>query len=68
MSTNHFSAKTIAAQVAGSCRLEGIKVSADDEQMMCDIISGKIDATVLRRQIIQQYRSQNSTTLKIAAS
>jgi len=66
MSKAGFSAKFIAEQVAGSCRLEGMCISADDEQLMCDIVAGKVNAAELRRQLVQQYRAQNRATLKAA--
>ncbi len=68
MHSKHFSDKFIAAQVAGSCRLEGIRVSADEEKLMCDIIAGKVDAVALRHQLVQQYQAQNSATLEIASA
>jgi len=66
MSKTGFSEKFIAEQVAGSCRLEGMRISANDEQLMLDIIAGKVNAAELRRQLVQQYRVQNRATLKAA--
>ena len=62
MRSSPFSNTFLAAKVAGSCRLEG------DEQDMCDIIAGKLNAAVLRRQIVPQYQSKNSKTLEVAAA
>ncbi len=56
----------IAAQVAGSCRLEGIHVSQEDEAVMTAIIVGDIDASELRQQRVDAYRKKHSATLKAA--
>jgi hypothetical protein len=37
----------LASQVAGSCRIEGIRVSARQEQTICDVIDGKADAKAM---------------------
>lgn len=52
-----FSAEYMAVQVAGSCRMEGIHVSKAQEQRMCDIISGRLDAGLIAKQLANKYRS-----------
>jgi len=59
MNTRRFTEKFIATQIAGSCRLDGVRVSAEEERLMCDIVTGKIDAQELRRKLVEQYRKQN---------
>lgn len=54
-----FSAEYMAVQVAGSCRMEGIRVSSNDEKRLSDIIDGRVDAKALASQIAQQYRARN---------
>jgi hypothetical protein len=48
-----------AAQVAGSCRLEGIKVSREDEAMMTNIIAGNLDSMALRQSLVQRFKAEN---------
>jgi len=67
MRSPRFSANFLAAQVAGSCRLEGIPVSKQDEQTMKDIIAGNVDSAQLRRDLVKKFQSQNQATLDIAA-
>jgi len=62
MDTKPFSNKFIAAQIAGSCRLDSVRVSEEDERVMCDIISGRIDAPELRRRLVEQFKLQNQLT------
>lgn len=59
MSDKRFSSEFLAAQIAGSCRLEGIHISAEQEQMMRDIIDGKLDSQVLIRQMIAKHKVNN---------
>lgn len=47
--------QVITTQVAGSCRLEGIDVSKEDEVIMTAIISGDVDADKLRQQRVNFY-------------
>ena len=60
MARHGFSASYLASQVAGSCRIEGIRVSAQQEQTICDIIDGKADPKTLRRQLANQFRANNA--------
>lgn len=52
--------RELAAEVAGSCRLSGIKVSREQEEQMARIIRGEVDARVLieeiKAEIIARYR------------
>lgn len=54
-----------AAQLAGSSRLEGIRVSADDEKMMASIIRGDVRATDLIRELKAEYANTARAGLKI---
>ena len=56
-----FSAEYKAAQVAGSCRMEGIHVSKAQELRMCEIIKGKIDANLVAKQLADHYRHLHLT-------
>lgn len=46
-----------AAQLAGSSRLEGIRVSSDDEKLMASIIRGDVQPTDLIRKLQAEYAS-----------
>jgi len=59
MDANRFSQKFVASQIAGSCRLDGVRVSIEDEQLICDIISGKVEPQELRRALVNQYKQRN---------
>lgn len=59
MDKKRFSVKFIASQIAGSCRLAGVSVSAEDEKLMRGIISKGNDAKKLRRDLVEHYKSQN---------
>ena len=48
------------SQVAGSLRMEGIVVSARDEQLMAAIIDGKANAADERRRLVEQLKKQNA--------
>lgn len=56
----HDKNSVLAAQVAGSCRLEGIKVSREDETMMTNIIAGKVDSIALRHKLVQRFKTENN--------
>jgi len=56
----------IASQVAGSCRLEGIRVSASDMAIMTDVISGRADSVLLRQKIVERYQNKNRASLTVA--
>jgi hypothetical protein len=62
--TNRF----IANQLAGSCRLEGIRVTANDETQMLNILDGRVNPAILRRNLINKYRAQNKETLGLAVA
>jgi hypothetical protein len=47
MARHAFTSEYLASQVAGSCRIEGIRVSARQEQTICDVIDGKADAKAM---------------------
>jgi len=66
MRSKSFSASFIAAQIAGSCRLEGIPVTAQDEKTIKNIVAGRVNAAQLRRALVEQYQSQNRATLELA--
>ena len=52
----------LAAQIAGSCRIEGIKVTAEDEQVMRDVIDGKVDVESRIDDIIADFQSSKTKT------
>ncbi len=54
-----------AAQLAGSSRLEGIRVSADDEKMMASIIRGDVHATDLIRELKMEFANKSQAGLKV---
>lgn len=60
MARHVFTSKYLASQVAGSCRIEGIRVSASDERTICEVIDGKVDAKALRRKLVAQFRASNA--------
>lgn len=43
----------LAAQAAGSCRIEGLKVTREEEQLMADIIAGRVDAEAEIKKIVE---------------
>ncbi|AHK17149.1 MAG: antitoxin VbhA family protein [Thalassolituus sp.] len=49
----------LAAQAAGSCRIEGLKVSAEEERLMSDIIAGRVDAEAEIEKIVQACKATN---------
>lgn len=55
-----FSSQFQAAQLAGSCRIEGIKVTAGEELVMCQIIDGQIDGKHLRQVLVAQIKAKGS--------
>jgi hypothetical protein len=55
-------AEFLAAQAAGSCRIEGLKVAPEEEERMRDIISGKIDAEEDIQKIVDAFKAQNTKT------
>lgn len=50
----------VVSQLAGSCRLEGIRVSAEDEKLMQSIVTGEVDGKALARQIAQRIRNEHA--------
>lgn len=56
-----------AAQAAGSCRLEGIRVSKRAQKRMESIIEGNTDSQAIKERLIPQYRRKNAATLDVAA-
>ena len=63
MARHVFTSKYLASQVAGSCRIEGICVSAREERTICEVIDGKVDAKALRRKLVAQFRASNDSQL-----
>ena len=47
----------LAAQLAGSSRIEGVPVSKDDEKVMRDVIEGKIDVDKTIDHLISDFRT-----------
>lgn len=47
-------------QIAGSCRLEAIKVSKEDELLMAQIIDGVVDGAVYRQKLAKKYKEANA--------
>jgi hypothetical protein len=47
-------------QIAGSCRLESILVSKEDELLMAQVIDGVIDGAAYRRALAEQYKKANA--------
>lgn len=60
MPNNQFSSKFVASQIAGSCRIEGIRVSVTQERIICEVIDGKTDAKILRRQLVAKFKAANA--------
>lgn len=54
-----------AAQLAGSSRLEGIRVSAEDEKIMASIIRGDVRVSDLIENLKAQYSTASRPGLKI---
>ena len=63
MARHAFTSKYLAAQVAGSCRIEGVRVSARQEKLICDVIDGKTNAKALRRKLVAQFRASNKAQI-----
>ena len=53
-------------QIAGSCCLEAITVTKDDELLMSKIIDGEIDGATYRREMARQFREANARRLSNA--
>lgn len=51
-----YSPEYLAAQTAGSFRMEGIRVSKEREKRMCDVIAGKVDVVSLRASVVDKYK------------
>lgn len=51
-----FSTEFLASQIAGSCRIEGIKITSHHEQMVRDVIDGKVDAGSLIAQMVLKHK------------
>ena len=49
----------LAAQAAGSCRIEGLKVTEKEERLMRDIIAGKVDAEAEIQKIVNACKAEN---------
>lgn len=47
--------QALAEQVAGSCRLEGIRVSKKQLKTIEKVISGQVDAATLRAELVKRY-------------
>ena len=56
-----------AAQAAGSCRLEGIRVNKRSQSRMESIIEGTTDSQAIKDRLVRQYRRKNAATLAVAA-
>ena len=63
MARHAFTSEYLAAQVAGSCRIEGIRVSARQEQTSRDVIDGKADAKAMRRKLVARFQASNKATI-----
>ncbi len=59
MVTRRTTPEYIASQLAGSCRLEGIRVSVADERLMRDIVAGEVDGRRLARQLAESIRARH---------
>ncbi|MBV1915272.1 MAG: hypothetical protein KUG72_07800 [Pseudomonadales bacterium] len=59
MTRHAFKTEYLASQVAGSCRIEGIHVSASQERTICEVIDGKVDAKALRQKLVAQFQASN---------
>lgn len=59
MSKQAINSAFLAGQVAGSCRIEGIHVSKDQENVMRQIISGQVDAKKIVNDLVNRYRKTN---------
>jgi len=59
MSKQIINSAFLAEQVAGSCRIEGIHVSKEQENMMRQIISGQVDAKKIVSDLVNRYRQTN---------
>lgn len=55
----------LAAQLAGSSRLEGIRVTAADEKEMASIIRGDVSEASLIRSLKSKYRAKARAGIKI---
>lgn len=60
MQRSQFSSKFVASQIAGSCRIEGIRVSLAQERTIREVVDGKTDATLLRRQLVAKFKAANA--------
>ena len=49
------------SQVAGTLRMEGIVVSAQDEATILNILEGKLNAAEKRRLLVAHYKKQNAS-------
>lgn len=65
MARHAFTSEYLASQVAGSCRIEGIRVSARQEQTICDVIDGKADAKAIRRKLVAQFQANNKAMVAV---
>lgn len=50
-------AEFLAAQAAGSCRIEGLKVTPEEEELMKDIIDGKVDAECKIQKMVDAFKA-----------
>jgi hypothetical protein len=57
MRSKPITSEFLAAQAAGSCRIEGLQVSAEEEQLMSDIIAGKVDADAEIQKIVEACKA-----------
>ena len=55
----------LAAQLAGSSRLEGIRVSAADEKEMASIIRGEVSEASLIRSLKSKYRAKARRAIEL---
>ncbi len=65
MARHAFTSKYRASQVAGSCRIEGIRVSARQEKTIRDVIDGKADSKAIRRKLVAQFKAGNNATVAV---
>jgi len=65
MAHHAFTSEYLASQVAGSCRIEGIRVTALQEQTIRDVIEGKVDAKAMRRTLVAQFQANNKTVVTV---
>lgn len=58
MPSRVITSRFIAAQLAGSCRIEGLKVTAEEELLMQNVIDGSVDAEAQIDGIIKNFHAK----------